>query len=460
MFRVPGVAIALIVGLSMGVSAQTTTEVRLAWDASSDPAVAGYVIDYGTASGVYSQSIGVGNVLQYTVTGLLFGKSYYFTVRAYDGNGAFSARSNEVSFTTPTAPSTPPPPGTPPPPPVTCVMTFSTTTETLKAAGGTANFKLTTSTGCAWTVDSSAEWVSVQNPNGTGTQVVNYFASPNLSKEPRAAILYSGPRSVIVNQRGKVKSDFDGDGLNDLIWQNRLTGELSVWRMNGTTIKRGDYLTPASVGDTNWKILGVMDADRDGHADLVLQHDAGQVAIWRMEGETRVQTVQLSTNVTSDPRWRIVGTGDMDKDEHEDIFWQHTDGRVMVWYMTGLTRREAVVIATVQDPRWRLVGIEDFNYDGKLDVLWRHTQWGQFLVWHMNDRQYLSAGMNLIMANHTWEVAAVGDYSGDGKADLIWRNTVSGELATWFLDGGNILASRALNPGQIADVNWLIAGPR
>lgn len=456
MFRVLGAVIALVVGLTIGVEAQTTTEVRLAWDPSTDPAVAGYVIDYGTASGVYSHSIGVGNVFQYTVSGLSFGTSYYFTVRAYDSNGAFSARSNEVSFTTASAPGS----GTQPPPPVTCILSFSTTTETLKAGGGSANFMLTTGTGCAWTIDTSAEWLSVQNPSGTGTQVVNYFASPNFSKAPRAGILYSGYRSVIVNQQGRVKSDFNGDGLNDLIWQNRMTGELSVWRMDGNKIKRGDYLTPASIGDSNWKIMGVMDADRDGHADLVLQHDAGQVSIWRMQGEARVQAVQLSTSVTSDPRWRIVGTGDWDSDEQDDIIWQHTDGRVMVWYMNGTSRRSEVTVAVVEDRQWRVAAIEDFNEDGKLDILWHHTSWGQFLVWNMDNLRFVGSGMHVVMANHQWQVAAVGDFSGDGNADLVWQNTVTGELAAWMLRNHSVLTSLPLNPPQIADTNWRIAGPR
>ena len=453
MFRVLGVVIALVVGLSGAVTAQTTTEVRLAWDPSTDSGVSGYVIDYGTTPGVYSTSIGVGNVLEYTVTGLSYNRSYYFTVRAYDGTGAFSARSNEVTFTTPSAPGSTTPP-------VTCILTFSTTTATLKATGGIANFTLQTGSGCAWTIDSSAEWLNVQNPSGTGTQVVSYFASPNVSKEPRAAILYSGYRSVIVNQRGKVNSDFDGDGLNDLIWQNQSTGELSVWRMDGSTIKRGDYLTPASVGDSDWKIKGVMDADRDGHADLVLQHDDGRVSIWRMQGEVRVQAIQLSASVTSDPRWRIAGTGDWDSDEQDDIIWQHTDGRVMVWYMNGTTKREEAIIALVEDSHWRVAAIEDFNDDGKLDILWRHTSWGQFLVWNMNNRDFVSSGMHVIMANHHWHVAAVGDFSGDGKPDLIWQNTVTGELAAWLLQNQAVAAAVPLNPAQIADNSWRIAGPR
>jgi hypothetical protein len=107
-----------------------------------------------------------------------------------------------------------------------------------------------------------------------------------------------------------------------------------------------------------------------------------------------------------------------------------------------------------------VAAIEDFNDDGKLDVLWRHTSWGQFLVWNMDNRKFVGSGMHLIMANHQWQIAAVGDYSGDGKPDLIWQNTVTGELAAWMLRNQSVLASVALNPPQIADLNWRLAGPR
>ena len=58
----------------------------------------GYKLYYGTSSGVYDTSVDVGDVIQYTVTGLANG-TYYFVTTYYDGNGLESGYSNEVSGT-------------------------------------------------------------------------------------------------------------------------------------------------------------------------------------------------------------------------------------------------------------------------------------------------------------------------------------------------------------------------
>ena len=51
--------------------------VGLAWDANTEPDLAGYKIYYGTASGDYSHSNDVGNVTEYTLTDLDEGVTYY-----------------------------------------------------------------------------------------------------------------------------------------------------------------------------------------------------------------------------------------------------------------------------------------------------------------------------------------------------------------------------------------------
>jgi hypothetical protein len=316
-------------------------------------------------------------------------------------------------------------------------------------------------------MNKNVDWIVLGSSSlsGSGTATVSYTVMSNGSASNRSGIIYSGNRSITINQAGLSASalkDFNHDGRNDLLWQNRMTGEVSVWRMNGVNIVSGDYLSPSNIGDTKWKMMGTLDADRDGNTDILLQHDAGYVEIWRMINDTLVQVVMLPQSVESEPAWRIVGTGDMDRDGFADIFWQHPNGSVAVWYMsgTGFQIRESVIIAAVSDNRWRVAGIEDFNHDGKLDILWRHTAWGQLLTWHMNDRQFLSSGMNIVFANNEWNIAALGDFSGDGKPDLIWQNTVTGELAAWFMDGGAVINSWSLNPGRIADTNWRIVGPR
>ena len=77
--------------------ANTTVQVTLAWDANTEPNLAGYKIYYGTASGAYTVTIDVGNITTCTITGLQPGATYYFAATAYDSSAAQSTFSNEVS---------------------------------------------------------------------------------------------------------------------------------------------------------------------------------------------------------------------------------------------------------------------------------------------------------------------------------------------------------------------------
>ena len=77
---------------TQGLAAQVT----LAWDANTDPSVAGYKLYYGYASRTYSTPVNVGKVTQYTLTGIQEGKNCYFAVTAYDASGNESAFSTEL----------------------------------------------------------------------------------------------------------------------------------------------------------------------------------------------------------------------------------------------------------------------------------------------------------------------------------------------------------------------------
>jgi hypothetical protein len=71
------------------------SDVTLMWDANTETALTGYKVYYGAASGSYSQTIDVGNVTTFTVTGLGVGV-YFFAVTAYNTLGLESGFSNEV----------------------------------------------------------------------------------------------------------------------------------------------------------------------------------------------------------------------------------------------------------------------------------------------------------------------------------------------------------------------------
>jgi hypothetical protein len=78
-------------------------QVTLAWDANTEPDLAGYNLYYGLEPGIYGppNKINVGNVTTYTITGLTNGVRYNFVATAYDTLGNESGYSNEVLYTPP-----------------------------------------------------------------------------------------------------------------------------------------------------------------------------------------------------------------------------------------------------------------------------------------------------------------------------------------------------------------------
>ncbi|MGQ0557097.1 MAG: fibronectin type III domain-containing protein [Nitrospiraceae bacterium] len=75
----------------------------LSWDARERADLAGHKIYQATAPGAYGAPIATVPVAvtNYSVTGLEAGTTYFFTVTAYNADGAESSFSNEVSKTIP-----------------------------------------------------------------------------------------------------------------------------------------------------------------------------------------------------------------------------------------------------------------------------------------------------------------------------------------------------------------------
>jgi hypothetical protein len=82
-------------------------------------------------------------------------------------------------------------------------------------------------------------------------------------------------------------SDFNLDGAPDLVWQNDLTHQVSVWYMGGPL--GNNMLGSAdldSIGHAGWTVAGTGDFNNDGHPDLVWQNaTTRQVYVWYMGGE-------------------------------------------------------------------------------------------------------------------------------------------------------------------------------
>ncbi|MDA1276618.1 MAG: VCBS repeat-containing protein [Verrucomicrobia bacterium] len=263
-------------------------------------------------------------------------------------------------------------------------------------------------------------------------------------------------RTVVTTE---VRGDIDGDGKPDLLFQDSNRG-LAAWLMNGATLSSAKFLTPESVGDNNWRIVGSGDFNGDNQEDLVFQHTDGSLAVWIMNGVTSTSGTLLNPSNPGDRNWRVAATGDVDKDGKADLVFQHTDGTLAVWIMNGINLKSAAVFnpSNPGNTNWKIVGTGDFDSDGKLDLLFQHTD-GTLAVWFL-DGTALSRASVLSPANPgaDWRVVSAVDRNGDGKPDLLFQHT-NRDLAVWFLDGTKLSSSQYLNP-QNSGGTWKVVAPK
>jgi len=75
-----------------------SADITLAWDHNSEPDLAGYRLYIGNSSQNYTEFIDLGLTTQYTISGLIDGTAYFFTLTAYNQRGFESSFSNEVRY--------------------------------------------------------------------------------------------------------------------------------------------------------------------------------------------------------------------------------------------------------------------------------------------------------------------------------------------------------------------------
>ncbi len=94
-------ALVSVLILCGGMAAWGDQSVRISWNHDPDPAVAGYRLHYGSASGVYTSIADARTNVSISISGLTPGQKYYFVVAAYNSAGIEGPPSSEVSFSVP-----------------------------------------------------------------------------------------------------------------------------------------------------------------------------------------------------------------------------------------------------------------------------------------------------------------------------------------------------------------------
>jgi hypothetical protein len=261
--------------------------------------------------------------------------------------------------------------------------------------------------------------------------------------------------------RQRARSDFNGDGFGDILWQHP-SGALAVWMLNGNKLQTVQSVNASFESGSAWQVVGTGDFNSDGKPDVLWQHmTEGWLNVWYMNGTTLISSVPLSIDRVADATWKVIGAGDFNGDGKPDVVWRNDDGSIAAWLMSGVTVSSITTMTPdkVADTAWKVSGVGDFDGDGKSDLLWRHDN-GTIAVWLMNGTSLATiSAFDPPAIDPAWKIASITDTNGDGAADIVWRRG-DGYLALWYLNGTTLKQTLLMEPAAVADLNWKIVGPK
>ncbi|MCW3052566.1 MAG: multicopper oxidase, type 2 [Chthonomonadales bacterium] len=258
------------------------------------------------------------------------------------------------------------------------------------------------------------------------------FATPSATDQRGVARVIGG-RLDIGAVEFRPPFDFNGDGHNDLMFQNASTGSLVAWYMNGLTVQGGAGI--ASLPAAGWKVGGIGDFNDDGFPDLVFQNTSTkQLVIWYMVGTTRVGGIQLPTPPSN---YNLVGVGDFTGNGRPGLVFElsQNPGLIRIWHFNKNGPLADVALPNNTKPNYHVVGVGDFNQDGNADLLFQDSVSGQLVVWYFRSLQYLGGSALLRYPSPGWQAKAVADYNNDGWPDIVFQNATTGKVVTWFMNG-------------------------
>lgn len=254
-------------------------------------------------------------------------------------------------------------------------------------------------------------------------------------------------------------NDFNGDGISDILWRND-SGTVVDWlgQPNGGFANNAGNTSVTVPND--WRVVGIGDFNGDNRDDILWRHNSGTMTDWLGTANGGFANNHGNSVAEVPTDWQVMGIGDFNGDGRDDIVWRHAGGTVTNWLGTangGFANNHPVAGAFVPTD-WRIVAVGDFNGDGRSDLLWRQqegvvTDWlgtanGGYANNHTNSAAFMDT---------TWHVVGSGDFNGDGHSDILWRND-SGMVTNWLGLSNGGFTSNAANASIGAASDWNIIG--
>ncbi len=256
-------------------------------------------------------------------------------------------------------------------------------------------------------------------------------------------------------------ADFNADGVDDILWKDTVKNQFFVWFMENGTVRKDNlnvYLTDGTnqalaPKDSNWKIVGIEDIDKDGSTDLLLRNQvSGEMNTWFMKGNVVVNDVNLTNGFRLYSDWQISGFS------NGRVLWRNINSSAVVTWdidRSGIKLGQQVLRTPVSQD-WKVVAFRDFNNDGIADVLWRNSQTETIVFWKMKNTFETPPESVGYQVSNNFRISAIADFTGDGRPDVLFWNgkttqvdlAYGGTLFCWeFLsDGLTINSTRVKQP--------------
>jgi ELWxxDGT repeat protein len=286
----------------------------------------------------------------------------------------------------------------------------------------------------------------------------------------------------------------------DLLLRNSTTKEVAIWGLDGSQIAAGGFAQLANGTlvqlDSNWRIVsGKSDFNGDGIRDIVWFNDSTtETAIWYMQyGSTGVANIISSSSsfvytpgssVAYKPggQWKLAAVTDLLGDSRPEFLWEDrstgvaaiwqlniaADGKVEIAPTSAFITSNGTQVSNGGTPNnWRINGVG--NFDGNVntrEILWFNEITTETKIWQLNGAirigdGYLNDSNGVsIKPGLGWKPVAISNVDGAGTDEIILQNGTS--VAVWQLNnvvGSNFtLTSKSIVLSQSLAVGEQIQG--
>jgi hypothetical protein len=249
--------------------------------------------------------------------------------------------------------------------------------------------------------------------------------------------------------------DFNGDGHQDLVWQNNSTGQVTVQYYGGTqgaTFLGWNWLNESGEA-SGWVLVGAADFDGNGVPDLVWESPTGQVTVNYYGGTGGATYLGWNwLNEAGVPGWTVVAVADMNNDGVPDLIWENKmTNQVTVNYYGGaggaVYQGWNWLNSAGEPVGWRVVAAADFDGNGTPDLVWQYAPTRQVAVNYYggpSGATYLGWNWLNEAGAPGWTVVGANDFTGDGVPDLVWQNDTTFQVTVNYYGG----------PGGASYLGW------